>query len=70
MVDISGELMGDIYSQGREIAFFLSSDPDGFMANRPNVWGTMPYKGLIYFSDMNNGLWAIKLEDETTFGTN
>ena len=70
VVDISGELMGDIYSQGREIAFFLSSDPDGFMANRPNVWGTMPYKGLIYFSDMNNGLWAIKLEDETTFGTN
>ena len=70
VVDISGELMGDIYSQGREIAFFLSSDPDGFMANRPNVWGTMPYKGLIYFSDMNNGLWAIKLEDETRLGTN
>ena len=70
VVDISGELMGDIYAQGREIAFFLSSDPDGFMANRPNVWGTMPYKGLIYFSDMNNGLWAIKLEDETRYGTN
>ena len=70
VVDISGELMGDIYSQGREIAFFLSSDPDGFMANRPNVWGTMPYKGLIYFSDMNNGLWAVKLEDETRLGTN
>jgi len=29
----------------------------------------MPYKGLIYFSDMNNGLWAIRLEDET-MGTN
>ena len=70
VVDISGELMGDIYAQGREIAFFLSSDPDGFMANRPNVWGTMPYKGLIYFSDMNNGLWAIKLEDDNRFGTN
>ncbi len=70
VVDISGELMGDIYSQGREIAFFLSSDPDGFMANRPNVWGTMPYKGLIYFSDMNNGLWAIKLEDNNRLGTN
>ena len=70
IVDISGELMGDIYAQGREIAFFMSSDPDGFMANRPNVWGTMPYKGLIYFSDMNNGLWAIKLEDDTPMGTN
>ena len=70
IVDISGELMGDIYSQGREIAFFLSSDPDGFVVNRPNVWGTMPYKDLIYFSDMNNGLWAIKLEDDNRLGTN
>ncbi|MDP6340090.1 MAG: Ig-like domain-containing protein [Candidatus Marinimicrobia bacterium] len=69
IVDISGELLGDIYAQGREIAFFLSSDPDGFMSNRPNVWGTMPYKGLIYFSDMNNGLWAVKLEDDQTMGT-
>ena len=69
VVDISGELMGDIYAQGREIAYFNSSDPEGFVANRPNVWGTMPYKGLIYFSDMNNGLWAIKLEEET-IGTN
>jgi hypothetical protein len=70
VVDISGELMGDIYAQGREIAFFMSSDPKGFVANRPNVWGTMPYKGLIYFSDMNNGLWAIKLEDQKKMGTN
>ena len=69
VVDISGELMGDIYAQGREIAYFNSSDPKGFVANRPNVWGTMPYKGLIYFSDMNNGLWAIKLEKES-MGTN
>jgi len=69
VVDISGELMGDIYAQGREIAYFNSSDPKGFVANRPNVWGTIPYKGLIYFSDMNNGLWAIKLEEET-MGTN
>ena len=48
----------------------MSSDPEGFVVNRPNVWGTMPYKGLIYFSDMNNGLWAIKLEDDKTMGTN
>lgn len=69
IVDISGELLGDIYAQGREMAFFQSVDPDGFMPNRPNVWGTMPYKGLIYFSDMNNGLWAVKLVDENQIGT-
>ena len=46
-----------------------SSDPEGYVANKPNVWGTMPYKGLIYFSDMNNGLCAIRLEEEN-MGTN
>ncbi|MEA1881153.1 MAG: Ig-like domain-containing protein [Candidatus Marinimicrobia bacterium] len=69
IVDISGELLGDIYAQGREMAFFLSGDPNGFTSNRPNVWGTMPYKGLIYFSDMNNGLWAVKLVDDQRMGT-
>ena len=67
VVDISGELMGDIYAR-KGNSLLNSSDPDGF-APTTNVWGTMPYKGLIYFSDMNNGLWAIRLEDET-MGTN
>ena len=62
IVDISGDLMGDIYSQGREIAFFKPIDNKGHKPNQTNVWGTMLYKGLIYFSDMYNGLWAVKLE--------
>tara|TARA_Y100001970_G_scaffold119203_1_gene147809 strand:+ start:75 stop:176 length:102 start_codon:yes stop_codon:yes gene_type:complete len=28
------------------------------------MYGTMPYKDLIYFSDKNNGLGAIRLEEE------
>ena len=28
------------------------------------MYGTMSYKDLIYFSDMNNGLGAIRLEEE------
>ena len=70
IVDISGELMGDLYAQGREIAFFMPLDPEGFVANKANVWGTIPYKGLIYFSDLNSGLWAIKLVDDNPMGTN
>ncbi len=61
ILDISGELMGDLYKQGREIAFFLSSHKDGYLPNAPMVWGTQPYKGLIYFADMNSGLYAIRL---------
>ena len=51
VVDLSGELMGDLYRQGREIATFLPNDPDGFVKNETMVWGAQPYKGLIYVSD-------------------
>ena len=61
VVDISGELMGDLYRQGREIAFFLSADPDGHISNAPMVWGPQPHKGNIFFTDWNSGLWCVKL---------
>ena len=61
VVDVSGELMGDLYKQGREIASFVPFDPEGFITNAPFVWGPQPYKGQIFFSDWNSGLWAVKL---------
>ena len=65
VVDISGELMGDLYKQGREIAMFVPGDPEGFIANAPFVWGPQPFKGHIFFTDWNTGLWAVKLVDRT-----
>ena len=64
VVDLSGELMGDLYRQGREIASFQSNDAEGYVKNEAMVWGVQPHKGLIYFSDFNSGLWAVRLEDE------
>ena len=61
VVDVSGELVGDLYRQGREVAKFYSDDPDGFIANAPFVWGPHPHKGTIFFSDFNSGLWAVRL---------
>ncbi len=61
VVDISGELMGDLYNQGREIAWYLPMHEKSVIPNAPMVWGPQPYKGLIYFSDMNSGLWAVRL---------
>jgi len=63
VVDISGELLGNLYTQGREIAYFLPDDPEGFKANAARTWGVMPFKGLIYVADNNSGLWAIRLKD-------
>ena len=64
VVDISGELLGDIYKQGREIAVFQSSHKEGKIPNAPMVWGAQPYKEYIFFADMNSGLYCIKLEDK------
>lgn len=63
VVDVSGELLGNLYRQGREIARFLPLDPEGFLPNAPQVWGAQPHKGVIFFSDRNSGLWAVRLGD-------
>ncbi len=68
VVDVSGELRGDLYRQGREIAFWHPYDPESFKPNAPNVWGVQPYKGHIFIADFTSGLWAVKLvEPERKF---
>ena len=62
VVDVSGELMGNLYTQGREIAVYRSADPKGYVANSTMVWSAMPHKGHVFFSDTNSGLWAVKLQ--------
>jgi hypothetical protein len=63
VVDISGDdLMGNLYTQGREIAVFKPYDPIGFQSNAPMVWSPQLHKGHIFLSDANSGLWSLKLE--------
>ena len=64
VVDISGDLMGDLYKQGREVAHYLPYDSEGFIPNAPFVWGAQPYKGHIFFSDFNSGLWSAQITPE------
>jgi hypothetical protein len=61
ILDVSGELRGDLYRQGREIARLWTGDPEGFRPNLPFTWGAQPHGGLIYFNDINSGLWIVKL---------
>jgi hypothetical protein len=61
VVDISGELRGELYNQGREMAHFWSGDAKGYRTNLPFAWGAYPYKGIIYVNDVHSGLWAVKL---------
>ena len=64
VVDISGDLMGDLYRQGREIAKYKAADPEGKVANSPMAWGPQPYKGNVFISDMNSGLWVVKVKED------
>ena len=61
VVDISGELRGNLYAQGREIARLWTGDPDGFRPNVQWAWGAQPANGLIFFNDINSGIWIAKL---------
>ncbi len=61
ILDISGELRGDLYSQGREIGRLWTGDADGFRSNLPFTWGAQPEGDLIFFNDMNTGIWIVKL---------
>lgn len=61
-VDVSGELMGNLYTQGREIAVFKANDPLGWIPNAPAAWSVIPYKGHIFFSDISSGIWTVRLE--------
>jgi hypothetical protein len=61
VVDVSGELRGDLYRQGREIARLWTGDPKGYRPNAPFCWGAQPHNGLVYFSDINSGVWIMRL---------
>lgn len=64
VVDLSGELMGDLRKQGREIAWIIPNDPNGYVPNAPFTWGAQVHKGHVFYSDWNSGLWAAKVEPE------
>lgn len=69
VVDVSGELRGDLYQQGREIARVWTGDPDGFRPNLTFTWGAQPHNSLIYFNDVNSGLWIVKLGEKIEKGS-
>lgn len=78
VLDISGELRGDLYRQGREIARFWTGDPKGYRPNLPFTWGGQPcsvacdtplLNSLMYFNDIHSGLWITKLGEEKFQGS-
>jgi hypothetical protein len=65
VLDISGELRGDLLRQGREIAHVVTGDKQGVQPNFPNAWGAIYRDGLIYVPDVNSGLWIVKVDPKS-----
>jgi plastocyanin len=69
IVDVSGELRGDLYRQGREVGRVWAGDPQGFRPNLPFTWGAQPHNGLIYFNDVHSGIWIVRVGALTEKGS-
>ena len=61
IVDISGDLMGDLFKQGREIGYILPGNKDGFIPFATMAWGAQLYKGYVFYSDWNSGIGSAKV---------
>jgi hypothetical protein len=62
VVDISGELRGDLGRQGREVAAVYTGAKDGQTPNVSMAWGAIYRDGYIYVPDMNAGLVIARVE--------
>ncbi len=64
MLDISGELRGELYRLGRELGILKTTDEHTMAPNWPMTWGAQPFNGHLFSSDLNSdsGLWITKLE--------
>jgi hypothetical protein len=65
VLDVSGELRGDMLRQGREIAHVVTGDKQGQLPNAANAWGAIYRDGYIYVPDINSGLWIVKVDPKS-----
>jgi hypothetical protein len=62
VLDISGDLRGDLAAQGREIAHVHTGDAKGFIPNAAMAWGAFYQNGTVWVNDVFSGLWAVRIE--------
>ena len=65
VLDISGELRGDLKAQGRTISELRPADATGVVPNGVMTWGVVVKDGLAYVNDMISGLWIVRLRPRT-----
>ena len=66
VLDISGELKGDLLRHGREISWIFTSDSMGARKRSTFAWGAVVKNGTIFVPDINTGLWILRVEPKAT----
>lgn len=56
-LDVSGALAGNLAAQGIEVGHVVPSGPRG----AASVWAPQLHQGVVYLSDVFNGLWSVQL---------
>jgi hypothetical protein len=61
--DISGELMGDLRAQQREMVHVNIADMQAHESgqNTALTWGVVVRDGIAYVNDINSGLWIVRM---------
>ena len=63
-LDVTGDLLGELDHQGREIAGFIYNGGSGTSCNRGSgdtcTWAPQVHRGLVWVSDMNQGLVGLE----------
>jgi hypothetical protein len=63
VLDVSGELRGDLAAQGREIGTLWTGDARGFRPNLAMARSVAGHGDLVAVSDINSGLWLARLTE-------
>jgi len=65
VLDISGELRGDLGRQGREVAHVYTGAKVGLLPNITMAWGAIYRDGYIYVPDVSAGLVIARVEPQS-----
>ena len=61
VLDVSGDLRGELREQGRVIGSVYTGALDGYRPNQALAWSAIPHRGHIMVSDINTGFWVAKV---------
>jgi hypothetical protein len=61
VIDVSGDLRGELREQGRVIGSVYTGALDGYRPNQAMAWSAIPHRGHVMVSDINTGFWVAKV---------